>query len=70
MGTLEEVAVPFCPDLPDGEAVSLDAEMDRLEKSMLLKALEKTGGNKTEAAKILNISFRSMRYRLEKHGIE
>ena len=70
IGTLEEVGVPFCPDLPDGEAVSLDAEMDRLEKSMLLKALEKTGGNKTEAAKILNISFRSMRYRLEKHGIE
>ncbi|HJX16528.1 MAG TPA: helix-turn-helix domain-containing protein, partial [Candidatus Deferrimicrobiaceae bacterium] len=70
MGTLGEVGVPFCPDLPDGEAVSLDAEMDRLEKSMLLKALEKTGGNKTEAAKILNISFRSMRYRLEKHGIE
>jgi two-component system response regulator PilR (NtrC family) len=70
MGTLEEVLVPFCPDLPDGEAVSLDTEMDRLEKSMLLKALEKTGGNKTEAAKILNISFRSMRYRLEKHGIE
>jgi two-component system response regulator PilR (NtrC family) len=70
MGTLEGVAVPFCQEIPDGEAVSLDAEMDRLEKSMLLKALEKTGGNKTEAAKILNISFRSMRYRLEKHGIE
>jgi len=44
--------------------------MDRLEKTMLLKALEKTGGNKTEAAKLLNISFRSIRYRLDKHGIE
>jgi two-component system response regulator PilR (NtrC family) len=70
MGTREEIVVPFSPDLVDGEVVSLDAEMDRLEKSMLLKALEKTGGNKTEAAKLLNISFRSMRYRLEKHGIE
>ncbi len=70
MGTHEEVAVPFAPELIDIEGVSLDAEMDRLEKAMLLKALERTGGNKTEAAKLLNISFRSMRYRLEKHGIE
>ena len=70
MGIREEVVVPLSPDLVDGEAVSLDAEMDRLEKLMLLKALEKTGGNKTEAAKLFNISFRSMRYRLENHGIE
>jgi two-component system response regulator PilR (NtrC family) len=70
MGTREEVVIPFSPDLIDGEGVSLDAEMDRLEKNMLLKALERTGGNKTEAAKLLNISFRSIRYRLEKHGIE
>jgi two-component system, NtrC family, response regulator PilR len=70
IGTRDEVVTPLSPDLVDGEVVSLDAEMDRLEKSMLLKALEKTGGNKTEAAKLLKISFRSIRYRLEKHGIE
>jgi two-component system response regulator PilR (NtrC family) len=70
MGTREDVVIPFSADFLNGEGVSIDAEMDRLEKSMLLKALEKTGGNKTEAAKLLNISFRSMRYRLEKHGIE
>ena len=70
LGTRDEITAPSAPDLADGEVVSLDEEMDRLEKSMLLKALEKTGGNKTEAAKLLNISFRSMRYRLEKHGIE
>jgi two-component system response regulator PilR (NtrC family) len=44
--------------------------MDRLEKIHLLNALEKTGGNRTEASKLLNISFRSLRYRLQKHGIE
>ncbi|MGZ8432092.1 MAG: sigma-54-dependent transcriptional regulator [Candidatus Deferrimicrobiaceae bacterium] len=70
IGTREEASIQFYPGLSDGEVVSLDEEMDRLEKRMLLKALEKTGGNKTEAAKLLNISFRSMRYRLEKHGIE
>jgi two-component system response regulator PilR (NtrC family) len=68
--TQEEASLPFYPKLADGEVVSLDEEMDRLEKTMLLKALEKTGGNKTEAAKLLNISFRSIRYRLDKHGIE
>jgi two-component system response regulator PilR (NtrC family) len=52
------------------EGAFLDTEMDRLEKSYLLKALEKTGGNRTEASKLLNISFRSLRYRLQKHGIE
>ncbi|MGZ8440328.1 MAG: sigma-54-dependent transcriptional regulator, partial [Candidatus Deferrimicrobiaceae bacterium] len=56
MGTREDASIPFYPDLADGEVVSLDEEMDRLEKTMLLKALEKTGGNKTEAAKLLNIS--------------
>jgi two-component system response regulator PilR (NtrC family) len=50
--------------------VSLDAEMDKFEKDLLLTALARVGGNKTEAAKILNISFRSLRYRLEKHGID
>jgi len=52
------------------EGVFLDTEMDRLEKIHLLNALEKTGGNRTEASKLLNISFRSLRYRLQKHGIE
>ncbi|MGE5247608.1 MAG: helix-turn-helix domain-containing protein [Verrucomicrobiota bacterium] len=52
------------------DGVFLDTEMDRLEKSYLMKALEKSDGNRTEAAKLLNISFRSLRYRLQKHGIE
>jgi two-component system response regulator PilR (NtrC family) len=50
--------------------LSLDGEMDRFEKELLLKALARAGGNKTEAAKILKISFRSLRYRLEKHGLD
>ena len=52
------------------EGVFLDSEMDHLEKIRLVNALEKTGGNRTEAAKLLNISLRSIRYRLQKHGIE
>ncbi len=65
-----EGIVPLYPEIFDMEGASLDAAVDRLEKELLLKALERAGGNKTEAAKLLNISFRSMRYRLDKHGIE
>ena len=56
-------------EIPE-DGVFLDTEMDRLEKSYIEKALEKAGGNRTEAAKLLNISLRSIRYRLQKHGIE
>ena len=35
----------------------------------LEQALERTGGNKTEAAKLLALTFRSLRYRLAKYGI-
>jgi two-component system response regulator PilR (NtrC family) len=62
--------LPVAPGMLESEGVSLDLLVNELEKDLLLKALEKTGGNRTEAAKLLNISFRSMRYRLEKHGIE
>jgi two-component system response regulator PilR (NtrC family) len=68
--SLREGSVPVYPEIFDVEGASLDALVDRLEKELLLKALERAGGNRTEAAKLLNISFRSMRYRLDKHGIE
>lgn len=56
-------------DLPSG-GLDLDVLMNRLEKNLLLKALEKTQGVKKKAAELLNVSFRSFRYRLEKHGID
>ncbi len=62
--------VPLLPEVFDMEGASLDTMVDQVEKGLLLKALERAGGNKTEAAKLLNITFRSLRYRLEKHGIE
>jgi two-component system response regulator PilR (NtrC family) len=37
---------------------------------MIIAALERTEGVRTKAAQILGISFRSFRYRLEKHGLE
>lgn len=48
---------------------SLDALLNNIEKRMIEKALKSTEGNKTEAAKILGITLRSLRYRLAKHGL-
>ena len=50
--------------------VPLDTYMDNVEKEALLKALEQTRYNKTAAAKLLGITFRALRYRLKKLGLE
>jgi len=44
--------------------------LDRVEKEAILKALEKTRYNKTAAAKLLGITFRALRYRLDRLGID
>jgi two-component system response regulator PilR (NtrC family) len=49
--------------------VDLQAHLDAVERRVLEQALERTGGNKTEAAKLLALTFRSLRYRLAKYGI-
>jgi transcriptional regulator with PAS, ATPase and Fis domain len=43
--------------------------LDELEKDLILQALEKADHNKTQAAKLLNISYDSLRYQLKKFGI-
>jgi two-component system response regulator PilR (NtrC family) len=53
----------------DQGGIALDQLVDSFEKDLLLKALEKTQGARTKAARMLGISSRSMRYRLKKHGI-
>ncbi|MBE9547544.1 MAG: sigma-54-dependent Fis family transcriptional regulator, partial [Proteobacteria bacterium] len=56
-------------DFPD-DGINLNDEIARIEKKFIEKALQKSKGSKTEAAKYLNISFDSLRYRLEKLDIE
>ena len=52
------------------KGVSLDVIMEEIEKAYLEKALECTNGKKQEAADLLDISFRTFRYRLSKLGID
>ncbi|MBN9287765.1 MAG: sigma-54-dependent Fis family transcriptional regulator [Gammaproteobacteria bacterium 39-13] len=51
------------PELP------LDDYLLNIERQTILNALEKTNMNKTKAAKLLGISFRTLRYRLKKLGL-
>jgi two-component system, NtrC family, response regulator PilR len=44
--------------------------LDQIEREQIMKALEKTRYNKTAAAKVLGITFRSLRYRLDRLGID
>jgi two-component system, NtrC family, response regulator PilR len=44
--------------------------LDQVEKEAIMKALEATRFNKTAAAKLLGITFRSLRYRLDRLGID
>jgi two-component system response regulator PilR (NtrC family) len=49
---------------------SLDDHLEEIEKEILLDTLERSRWNKTAAAKKLGISFRSIRYRLQKLGLD
>jgi two-component system response regulator PilR (NtrC family) len=60
---------PGVPRPAAGE-LPLQDYLDRVEKEAILSALEKTRYNKTAAAKLLGISFRALRYRLERLGID
>ena len=51
------------------EGIDLEKIVADLEKTLLMKALGKTKGIKKRAAELLHINFRSMRYRLEKYGL-
>lgn len=63
-GVFAEPAEP-----PDGN-LSLEHYMDQVEKKAIIIALENTRWNKTAAAKQLGITFRALRYRLKKLGLE
>jgi two-component system response regulator PilR (NtrC family) len=54
--------------LPE-EGLNLVAHLEYLEKTYLLEALRRTGGNQTRAAEILHLSVRSLRHLLDKHSI-
>jgi len=57
------------PPVPDGE-IDLEDYLEGIERQAIEKALEATRWNKTAAARRLGISFRALRYRLKKLGMD
>ncbi len=55
-------------EVPKG--VSLDAILEEIERAYIKKALDCKNGNKNKTAGLLGLSLRSLRYRIEKLGIE
>ena len=53
-----------------GDKWPLQDYLDRVERAAINEALEKTRYNRTAAAKLLGITFRAMRYRMERLGIK
>ena len=51
------------------EGLELDSVLNEVERRFLLEALERAGGVRKQAAKLLGVTFRSLRYRLSKHGL-
>jgi len=56
-------------EFPEG-GLDLNRELERFEREIIRKALEKARGSKTKAASLLGVSFPSLRHRLEKLGME
>lgn len=52
------------------EGCSLDQVLNEVERRFLVEALGRTGGVRKAAADLLGITFRSLRYRLEKHSLD
>src|SRR3546814_6570552 len=57
--------------LPQAQsAAALGAQMEEIERNAIREALQKTRYNKTRAAELLGMSFRALRYRIKKLGLD
>lgn len=56
--------------LRHNDSLSLKSTIQRIEKEYIERALAKTGGNRTQAAKLLEISLRSLMYKIKEYALE
>jgi len=66
---VRRAATPSTGLLLPPEGLALDDVLADVERRLIQQALERTGGVRKRAAKLLGISFRSIRYRLDKLGV-
>lgn len=66
----EKINAPLDVDFSQGEPMTLDELVEKVEKEYISRVLRNCNSNKTQAAKILNISLRNLYYKLEKYNIK
>jgi len=74
--SLEDLPETVRRPAPDGPAMGVDSDDlsvkrhgARLERHLIQLALDRTGGNKTQAASLLELSPRALRYKIQEYGI-
>jgi len=55
-------------EMPD-EEIDLKKSVQNMEKNLIIKALKRTGGSKKATAKLLNISLRTLKFKLDSYGL-
>jgi two-component system response regulator AtoC len=55
--------------VPDSGDLSIKRATRQLEEDFIRRALERTNGNRTRAAEILDLSHRALLYKLKEYGI-
>jgi len=56
------------PDIPPG-GINLEAAVNEFEKQLVIKALQLAGGRRAEAVRLLGLTDRTLRYRLDKYNL-
>ncbi len=71
LAAVKEVSpdAPALPPAASGDGLPLQDYLDQLEKESIIEVLKKTKYNRTAAARLLGITVRSMRYRMERLGL-
>jgi two-component system response regulator PilR (NtrC family) len=66
----DEAPLPLDVSNLSGSNLSLPEKLENIERQAIMAALEKSHYNRTAAAKLLGVSFRALRYRMERLGIK
>jgi two-component system response regulator PilR (NtrC family) len=70
LGDLQLSPSAQLPDVPSPGEAPLQDYLDQVERQAILDALQKTRFNRTAAARLLGVTFRSLRYRMERLGLK
>ena len=68
--TIRGRELPAPQVLLDGGSLSIKRAEETIERELVRRALERTGGNRTHAARLLEISLRALLYKIKEFGLE